>query len=714
MSTTLPHEFNNAKIIWTKDPSAQTTRINEFDTENENNFKVVTFKKTYSFSSDVTKLKFNIFADTRYYIWINGSFAGRGPVCAGGDFGMASPMDTHYYSTYEVPSEGNTIQLKVLVRLGAVVLTDTSIGKGCFVLGGKAFLADGSTADIVTDESWLCSVDASYPEPDAYDYTRAGNRFENAVEVTNAQRILAKSEIPLLCEDKIPAPGFTPCKIEGEKIRQFKIDFDKIYSAYFYFDCEGDTTYSIKAVGYEFQPDNNEVLDRPCIETIKAKGKLFHIGQIMHSVGSVLVTVKNTGKNSLKINDIGIYYSHYPTNGDNGSFKCNDEDLNNIYDLCRHTLEICRQSIHLDSPLHQENLGCAGDYYIESLMSYYAFADTRLSRFDIVRIGDCLTKNNGSAFHTTYSFIWVQMLYDYYMYTGDESVIHRCKKSLQTLLEAAHSMTDENGLIDNPPNFMFVDWTVTDDGFSRHHPPKSMGQSVMNAFYYNALCRATELFERIYESSQGSKYCIRAKNVKDAFNKYFYDKKRKLYIDGLITPTPKELVGIYMPENKREISFSMYPNILACLYGICPEENAADLLERTLYKENLDPIQMYFMHFALDALYKAGLFEKYGLKEIRRWKAIYDECPKGLKEGWIQLHYKFDYSHAWGGTPMYQLPARISGLEILEPGMKKIRFNPNLYDLSLAKIVIPSPYGSIEIKISDKVEILLPDEIELA
>jgi len=56
-------------------------------------------------------------------------------------------------------------------------------------------------------------------------------------------------------------------------------------------------------------------------------------------------------------------------------------------------------------------------------------------------------------------------------------------------------------------------------------------------------------------------------------------------------------------------------------------------------------------------------------------KAIYDECPKGLKEGWIQLHYKFDYSHAWGGTPMYQLPARISGLEILEPGMKKIRFN---------------------------------------
>ena len=93
------------------------------------------------------------------------------------------------------------------------------------------------------------------------------------------------------------------------------------------------------------------------------------------------------------------------------------------------------------------------------------------------------------------------------------------------------------------------------------------------------------------------------------------------------------------------------------------------------------------------------------------------ECPKGLAEGFYKPtpDYSFDHSHAWGGTPAYALPLALSGLEILEPGYKKIRFNPSLLDLEYAKVQIPTPYGVVELTMEAGKEpvISVPAGIEL-
>ena len=76
--------------------------------------------------------------------------------------------------------------------------------------------------------------------------------------------------------------------------------------------------------------------------------------------------------------------------------------------------------------------------------------------------------------------------------------------------------------------------------------------------------------------------------------------------------------------------------------------------------------------------------------------------------------YGYDYSHAWGATPSYQLPAKLSGLTILEPGFKKITLAPNLFGLDWAEIDIPTPFGSIHMKLkkNETPVISVPDEIE--
>ena len=104
------------------------------------------------------------------------------------------------------------------------------------------------------------------------------------------------------------------------------------------------------------------------------------------------------------------------------------------------------------------------------------------------------------------------------------------------------------------------------------------------------------------------------------------------------------------------------------------------------------------------------------MKLLERWIPVVKECDKGLAEGWIapEESYSFDHSHAWGGTPAYQMPMAITGLEILEPGMKKLKFTPNLYGLEFAEIEIPTDYGMIYFRAEKGKDTIInvPDGIE--
>ena len=151
------------------------------------------------------------------------------------------------------------------------------------------------------------------------------------------------------------------------------------------------------------------------------------------------------------------------------------------------------------------------------------------------------------------------------------------------------------------------------------------------------------------------------------------------------------------------------------LFDLCEKEKQTEIMEWVLKPENLDGVQPYFMHYVFEAVNKVGLFEKYGMELLRKWKVLVEMCEKGLREVWTDYEgYEIDYSHGWGATPTYQLPNKILGLEILKPGFKKIKINPNLYGLEWAKISVPTPFGEIKCDITKTgTDVDIPNGIEV-
>jgi hypothetical protein len=336
-----------------------------------------------------------------------------------------------------------------------------------------------------------------------------------------------------------------------------------------------------------------------------------------------------------------------------------------------------------------------------------------LSEVDIKRTADWLVINNGVMFHTNYSLIWVLMLYDTYMFTGNKELVCYCLRALKTLMSKFKSYLGDNGLMEKAPNYMFVDH-VTRDGYTLHHPPKYLGQSVLTAFYYGALNTAAEIYRIVDDEASAKEMLETAAIVKRGFNENLYDEEVGLYFEGLGTP---DLVPTYaeLPENQNKKFFAQYANIFACLFGLCEGEKAKDIMRRVVTDENLDDIEPYNFHWKFEALSKVGLFDEYALEMIERWKPLVKECSKGLKEGWKDPKgYGYDYSHSWGGTPCYQLPAKTLGFKMIEPGFKKISLSPNLLGLESAEITMPTPYGYIVCKLEKgkAPDITVPEEIE--
>ena len=638
----------------------------------------------------------DITANARYLLFVNDKYVGRGPASVGGDF-LEGKIESSYYDTYEIKDTGK-LKIKAIVTSTPTAMTEYNFG----FCGFWARVWVNGKAVCVADEEWDVTILNEWEHMHYVDYTKVAEKTHKAKftkELEIEPHTLAK-----LAEDKLVPQDFAPlCAQAGEKTAKTYY-FDKIYSAYPHFTLECDGECTVKLTSSE-QGDSGVVCD-----VVIANQGVHHFSPRMRSVGQIEIELENKSAKPATLKELYIDYVRYPVY-ELGAFKSSDSLINKIYDLCMHTLQICRQTIHLDSPTHQEPLACTGDYYIQSMIEYMSLGDSTLAEWDIRRTSKLLHVQNGRIFHTTYSLIYPWWMYEHYMYSGETSVID--KEALDLLLSRFDTyVAEDNGLLEYAPDYMFVDWVVADDqsdgfldggnmmshgkmaGYSLHHPPKALGQSVLCMFYYNALVNCANLYSVIGEEERANICRAKAEKMKDAINAHLFDKSKSLYVGGLNTPNRQDS-NQWLPDNTSIVYYLKQANVLAVLFGIAPKEIRKNLLSYVVKDLTKLEMQPYFYHFLLNALYNEGMFGECGFELIRRYESLIEKCDKGLSEAWENM--RCDYSHAWGAAPAYALKKALSGYEILESGCKKVKLSPALYELENANMEITTPYGKIEI-----------------
>ena len=670
------------KIIY---PENQKTKFDALSGGTFDTYAVAEFKRTYSFEKRIENVRLRFSGDTSFQLFCNGEIIATGPASVGGDFlcnGMA--REWYYATETEYAPKSNKLEFFARVKMMPVQMCEYSKGRGGFMLTAEAVFEDGSIENITTDESWLVRKNGAYTKPVTFDGTVTPDPYVNA-EVTEDIWHAEKAPIPPRTEKEITAGVITLAP--GEQ-REEVLALDMIYAGFLHAKAETDGY--VEAELFFLESDE----EKGSTESLKLTRNSEYRGFHMHSAGNIRVNLKNLSDTASTVK-IGFITTCYPVTAD-ASTVTGDEAINRVLNVCKHTLKYCRQTHHLDSPRHCEPLACTGDYYIESLMTAFSFGDQRLSEFDVIRTAEVLRHNDGRMFHTTYSLIWVRMLYDTYMLGGNKRMLEKCRDALELLLNRFETYVGENGLIENPPDYMFVDWIYIDE-ISMHHPPKCLGQSALNMFYHMALEYAEKIYDTLCDPDKAKGCKTKRLSLKKAINTYLFDKEKGVYFEGLNTPTAKEQIYNWLPENKEKRYYLKHSNILAAYTSVCDTETARKLIDKIMTDEIEGDVQPYFMHYLFEAVYTHGLREKYTLQLVEKWKKPTEDCPKGLVEGFVapEPTYRFDHSHAWGGTPLWSLPKALLGLSVDKPGLEEITLSPSLLGLEKARVELPTPKGML-------------------
>jgi hypothetical protein len=626
-------------------------------------------------------------ADIKYRLYVNGRLASRGPVDIGTDYAGGSTHRWFYDARDLTPFfqvGANAIAVEVFHQwpIGFTI----SRGEPGFLFEAEVTMPGKPGLTILSDGDWHGQPAAQYLNATTYEPAREPARwrlpgFDDSAWpacklLEDHWQSLIPSEIPPLMETRYPV-----ARIEGLPSRTvtadttFKVVFDRVLSGYPTIRVRGGA-----GVGMVIHAHQSATV-------LLGGGEQCYEFPFLTEIAPSFTVELRRVKEPLEILDVGAVFTSQPV-AYRGSFDCSDPQLTRLWQVSRWAVQICLQTHHLDSPNHQEPISDPGDYAIEAMVNHYAFGQPWLIRQDLRKFAWLLRDEKYHNFHTSYAIAWLEMLLDYYDYTGDRLLVEELAPYVGELLETWAGWRGANGLLSQAPNYMFMDW-VDIGGFGCHHPPAVIGQGYLTADYYHGLAMAGRVARLTGDRALAATYDARALQIAAAFERELWVADQGLYRDG--KPHQSHVKPYqWLPADKDIETFSPHVNLLAVLYDLAPKDRQAAIVDKVLAEKPLNT-QPWFMHWVFAAISHAGRFDTYGTAQLRRWKIVPE--TQSFHEMWNGG----DLSHGWCSTPLVQLSQRVLGVAPTTPGFETFAVAPALCDLTWAKGKVPTPHGDVEV-----------------
>lgn len=400
----------------------------------------------------------------------------------------------------------------------------------------------------------------------------------------------------------------------------------------------------------------------------------------------------------LKIIRVNGVVTEYPFE-ERGKFASNDAKLQDVFEICKSTIKLCCNEAIVDTPWREQSQW-VGDVAAVTLGGIYSvFGDTILSKkflnqsaknqFQtglICNVTNTTADGSYLASMIDYNFWWVISVWDYYMYTGEEEMIHKLYPVICKLMFAAAEYTDSFGMLNRVPYYIFLDWTVND----------KRGECCgLNAIYYGALMAVEKMAQLKGDQYMTAHVSDAMQAIKKNYCSRFYSEEQGLFVAANIDGTKSELI-------------TEATNMLSIYFGLSNQIQTDKIFERLFYDKTISYVEAcpFLSLYTLKAANLAGKTEL-ALSIIQeKWYQRFVQI--GLSTTAEEWSMNGSYrrkefvpifrslSHAWSAGPAEFMIKDLNKIRIVEPGGKKVEVT--LMKLSSDyEVVYPLVHGSIKI-----------------
>ena len=376
-----------------------------------------------------------------------------------------------------------------------------------------------------------------------------------------------------------------------------------------------------------------------------------------------------------------------------GAFKSNDERLNQIWQTGAYTVHQCMQEFLWDG-IKRDRLVWMGDMHPEimTISNVFGYNEVVPKSLDLARDSTPLPGWMNGMY--PYSMWWVLAQRDWYWYNGDKEYLEQQREYLLGLLELFHKRVDEKGFELSGGDFL--DWPSEEN-----EPAQKAG---VQALMMMTMKSAAELCDILGETAMAERCrdChARMASVADQVSEEYYK----------VALAPGE------PGSKQGTSLMVLADMI----------DAKKANEEVIKVEGARGFSTFYGYYMLQAMAKAGdyagamkfISEFWGamidLGATTFWEdfhtdwlkedvaPITDIVPAGKKDihgdfgAYCYKGLRHSLCHGWASGPTAWLSQHVLGVEIVEPGYKVVRINPNLGNLEWVEGAVPTPYGDIKI-----------------
>jgi len=360
-----------------------------------------------------------------------------------------------------------------------------------------------------------------------------------------------------------------------------------------------------------------------------------------------------------------------------GTFECDDECINKIFNTAAYTCHLNMQNMLWDG-IKRDRLVWIGDSHPEMLTMRTVFGQQKLleDSLDFVREQTPLPGwMNGIP---TYSMWWLIILWDWFTHNGNKEFLLKQKDYAISLMHQLCNSVSDDGT-DTIPSY-FLDWPTNGT------PDAPIGA---RSLFVIALEKAEKL-AAFYGEGELSACCSKKADIMRKSNTADAEFKAVTAFQVLAgIKEAKDVNSVLLDGGAKGLStFLSFYILKAMSMGGSMKDTLAVMKE--YYGAMLDKgATTFWEDFSIDWLENTGNIDEILSPDQRDLH--------GDNGAFCYIGYRHSLCHGWSSGPVPFLAEEVLGIKILEIGCKKISIKANLGDLKWAKGTYPTPYGIISV-----------------